>query len=220
MDKKDKIKLIEHYNQLFKKHGYSHKSLGWGKKRHFFRYEILISDFELANKSILDFGCGFGDFFEYLKSKKICDVKYEGIDINENFIRQGKKKYKDAKLYHHDPFQDGLISKYDYIVSSGVHNTKITDNLKFVEQTFDLFDKYSKYGFAMNFLSNTGDFFEQELFYADPSSILNIAMKYSKKVILKHDYMPFEFTIVVFKNYKIVKDLNVFSDYSPLLNEN
>lgn len=212
MDKIDENRIISHYSDLINKHGYSHKSIGWGKKRHYLRYEILISEFLIQNKSLLDFGCGFGDLKKYLSDKDYI-FKYAGVDINRKFIKVGKKIHKDIDIYQSNAFEEGLRCDYDYIISSGVHNTKITNNWSFICQTFELFNKYSKFGFALNFLSDNGDFFDKDLYYANPSKILELASKYSKKIVLKHDYMPYEFTIIVHKNYKITNK-NVFEDYS------
>lgn len=211
MDKSDKHKLISHYNELFNQFGYSHKTIGWGKKRHFFRYEILLSNFDLKNSSLLDFGCGFGDLSDYLKSKSL-SIDYNGIDINEKLINEGIKQNPERNISFSDPLNHGLSRNYDYIISSGVHNTKISDNLNFINKTFDLFNAHANKGFSLNFLSNNCDYFEDNLYYSDPSEIIRIALNYSQKVLVRHDYMPYEFTVIVHKNYKIESKINIFSD--------
>ena len=75
------------------------------------------------------------------------------------------------------------------------------------------FNAASIYGFAMNFLSTNVDYKEKNLFYSNPSKILKIGLRYSNNILLRHDYMPFEFTLVVFKNKKINSELNIFEDY-------
>ena len=211
MDKADKYKLIDYYNRLFDQFGYSHKTIGWGKKRHFFRYEVLLSKFNVKNCSLLDFGCGFGDLSDYLIEKSI-PVDYYGVDINEKLIKEGKNQNPERNILFSDPLNDGLNRKYDYIISSGVHNTKISDNLSFIKKTFKLFDSYSNKGFSINFLSNNCDYFEDNLYYSNPSEIISIALNYSQKILIRHDYMPYEFTVIVYKNYRIEPDLNIFSD--------
>ena len=89
---KDFKKIINHFDDLFSKYGYSDKSIGWGKKRKKLRYHILCEHFDLSGKSILDFGCGFGDLYMFLK-KSYADFEYTGIDINTNFIKEAKNQY-------------------------------------------------------------------------------------------------------------------------------
>ena len=201
---------------MFDEFGYSHKAIGWGKRRHFFRYEILLSKFKVNKSSLLDFGCGFGDLSDYLIDKSF-SVDYHGIDINEKFIKEGKNQNRKRNIFLADPLNNGLERKYDFIISSGVHNTKISDNLKFIEKTFSLFDSHAKKGFAINFLSNKCDYFDENLYYADPSIIIKMAMKFSQKILLRHDYMPYEFTIIVHKNYSIEPEINIFSDSINLM---
>ena len=48
---KDFKKIINHFDDLFSKYGYSDKSIGWGKKRKKLRYHILCEHFDLSGKS-------------------------------------------------------------------------------------------------------------------------------------------------------------------------
>ena len=68
--------LNKYYEKLYKKYGYSPKSLGWEKGKQFLRFHQLTCDFELKNASILDVGCGFGDFIKYLNLNKIKNFKF------------------------------------------------------------------------------------------------------------------------------------------------
>ena len=63
---KDFEHIINHYDKLYKAHGYSDKSIGWGKRRKKLRYHVLCSKFNLNDSTILDFGCGFGDLWDYI----------------------------------------------------------------------------------------------------------------------------------------------------------
>ena len=90
-------KIIKHYNKLYKKYGYSEKSIGWGKNRKNLRYHILCSNFNLNYKSILDFGCGFGNLISYLNCY-YKNFEYTGLDINEKFLEKARKHYPKISL--------------------------------------------------------------------------------------------------------------------------
>ena len=68
--------------------------------------------------SILDFGCGYGRFYNYFKEK---NVDYCGIDISEAMIEEAEKRYPEA------------IGKFS--VSEGEH-------LPFENNTFDIIACY------------------------------------------------------------------------------
>ena len=205
-------KIIEHYNSLYKKYGYSDKSIGWGKNRKNLRYHILCSKFNLNGKSILDYGCGFGNLISYL-NYNYEGFDYTGLDINEKLLNEAKIQYPEYVFKKVNFLNSNLDQKYDYIVSSGVHNTNIGDNYSIIKDTMGKFNEASNYGFAMNFLSTNVDYEEKKLFYSSPSKILEMGLNHSSNVLLRHDYMPFEFTLIVFKNKKIDEKLNIYEDY-------
>lgn len=217
MDKKEKQLLMESYNERLQKFGHSSKTLGWTKGRHELRYYILLSHWNLENKSILDFGCGFGDMYGFAKKKGL-KINYFGIDINKNLILEGKKAYPDANLEVRDAFEQGLDRNYDYILSSGAHNYKIKDNWIHIERTFELFNKHSLGGFAMNFLSNKVDYELDDTYHTDPTRLIGLAYNYSNRIVLRNDYMPFEFTVFIDKQNKFDKSVAVYPEYASFIN--
>ena len=70
MNKKDKKKIINLYNKRIYDDKISKiKKIGWGSKSsQNLRFKILSNKFNLNNKSILDLGCGYGDFYSFLKN--------------------------------------------------------------------------------------------------------------------------------------------------------
>ena len=44
------------------------------------------------NSTLLDFGCGFSDFAQFLEKKKF-NVKYYGCDLIDAFLKVSKNKY-------------------------------------------------------------------------------------------------------------------------------
>ena len=212
MNKNEKDNIIKRYNARFQRYGYSPKTLGWDKKRHNLRFHILTSQWNLSGCSILDFGCGFGDMFGYLIKRGI-DCKYYGVDINKSLIEQGKKVYPGANLETVDLFNNHNDLTFDYIFSSGVHNLHLGNNIDFIKDSFNLFNLVSTKGFAINFLSNKVEYELDDTYHANPSKILEIAYHYSNRIVLRNDYMPFEFTVFVDKRNTFDKSHSVYQDF-------
>lgn len=215
MNKSEQEEIKKRYNQRLDEHGYSPKTLGWDKSRHWLRYHILLSQWDFNGASVLDFGCGFGDMYAYLKEKGI-NANYTGVDINERLIDQGLKVYPNLDLRATDIFETDP-GRFDYALSSGVHNLKIQDNKSFIEATFEKFNEITTKGFALNFLSNKVQYELEHIYHVDPTYILELAYKYSNKVVLRNDYMPFEFTIFVDKQDGFDKSTAVYDNYSDLI---
>ena len=96
--------------------------------------------------------------------------------------------------------------KYDYIIASGIFNfqMKDIDNYTNVEEILKKALSLCNSGGAVSFdfQSNKADYFADNgvSFYNSPEKILSIAYKYSRNVILNNLYMPFEFSLTVFKD--------------------
>ena len=88
--------------------------------------------------TLLDFGCGFGDLYQYITTNKL-NIRYSGIDINDALIQEGLRIHDGIDLQTKDYLNCNSPDIYDYIVASGVHNLKLEDNWAFIEKTFEVF---------------------------------------------------------------------------------
>ena len=213
MHEEDIKQIIQIYSDQLRKYGVSPRALGWDKERANLRFEILCSQWDLNDTSILDFGCGFGDFYDFLIRKNITGFRYEGIDVNPHFIEIAKSQHSQATFKRCNIFRESLESKYDYIFASGVFNDKLNNNLAFIESVLHEFDAYSVKGFAANFLSDKVQYRHEHTFHVDPSYLLNLCYKYSNNIILRNDYMPFEFTVFVNKSAEYDHELAVYNGF-------
>jgi SAM-dependent methyltransferase len=193
----DEVQLVlDRYTKRLAALGPVAEALGWTKNREVLRYHVLLEPWSLTTERLLDFGCGFGDLYAYCR-EHFPGVRYDGLDLNAALVAVGRERYPDARLAAGNALKDGLTGCWDVIVASGVFNFKLGDNWSFVETAFDLFAEHAGKGFAANFLSDRVDFRLEDTFHADPARVLALAYRYSNRVMLRNDYMPFEFTVYV-----------------------
>ena len=213
---KDKKEIIKLYNERYQNLGYSPKTLGWKKGKQDLRFEILTSFYNFENKSILDIGCGFGDLNRVLKSK-VSNYEYLGVDLTESLILKAREIYSADNIHFEvgDFLEKEFQEKFDYSIVSGIFNYKLKemDNYTYVQKVMEKALETSKDGFAFDFLSDKVDFKNEIGFYYSPEKITSIAYKFSKNIILRNDYMPFEFTIFVFKDDSFSQEDIVFRRY-------
>jgi SAM-dependent methyltransferase len=212
----EKDGVIKRYSDRLAEFGDDPQTLGWTKGKHFLRYHMLLAQWDFKGESLLDFGCGFGDMSQYIQDQGI-NLTYHGVDINPDLISTGQKKYPGVQLFCDDILAHSFEKKFDFVVSSGVHNLKLEDNWGFIEQTFESFAKIANNGFALNFISNKVDFFDHHLYHTDPAQVLNLAYKYSNRVALRNDYMPFEFTVYVDLRKEFDKGSVVYPEFTLYL---
>jgi SAM-dependent methyltransferase len=200
------------YDARLERYGYAPETLGWNKPKHRLRYEVLLAYWNLAaapGTSVLDVGCGFGDLFGYARERSL-EIAYHGIDLNPKLVEVARSIYPEAEFSVADPLGEGLARDYDVIVASGAHNFALADHDRYVDQTFELFAKHARRGFAVNFLSDRVGFRRPENAYTNPERALALALRYSRRALLRHDYMPFEFTVFVDRYDAFDEELTIF----------
>ncbi len=201
------LQIIEQYFLgYFQKFGPSPEGLNWNSaEAQIKRFEQLckVVDFSYPF-SILDYGCGFGSLFDFLKNNGQ-DFTYIGYDIVEAMISKGEELHMSDSNCR---FLNNLaeISHLDYVVESGVFNVKQENDesswteyiIKSLKKMFDIANK----GVACNFLTKYSDieYMKPHLYYADPLFLFDYCKKnFSKNVALLHDYDLYDFTIIIRK---------------------
>lgn len=221
---KDVKRVREYYASNFLEYGYSSKSLGWLKGKQNIRFAELTRFMDLSESfSILDIGCGFGDFVKYLNAKKdISDYSYHGIDLMDEMIEIAKKEFKNNDKISFevgDFLEKHLVRKFDYVIASGVFNIRMVE-----DDNYDVVEKFLKKALdccndggivSFDFQSDKVDFFADNdvAFYNSPEKILSIAYKFSRRVMLNNLYMPFEYSVTVFKDDSFDKSKLLFTQY-------
>lgn len=193
--------LVKFYHNNVKKHKNEIGSPAWGsKKSQEKRFDILTQIGDIKGKSILDVGCGLGDMYGWLKTKH-AGFKYEGMDITPSMIKMAKSNYPGVKFRVADILKIDK-PKYDYILASGIFNRKVKNHEKFLKSSVLNMFKLCKIGIAFNIMSVKADFKEKNEYYAEPDVIFRFCLNISRKVVLRHDYMPHDFTIYIYReNY-------------------
>jgi len=210
---KDKIKQInnvtmERYNKRFEKYGLEAKTLGWGsKKDQLTRFETATIYVNFAGKSVLDIGCGFADFYEFLINNDIKIKKYKGIDINDKLVEVAKKRFPENRY----EVRNILLNNYDkeqadIVTLFGLLNFKLeTDNPAYTKEMVTEAWKITKEMLIVDFLSThlTKEYPKEDfVYYHDPKDVLDLCFELCDNVVLVHDYPPIpqkEFMVILKK---------------------
>jgi len=193
----DNTYIAQYYDELVEKHGNSHKSCDYGhKESQEKKFKVLLGVFDQKSIDILDVGCGTGDFYGYLK-KKFNDINYEGIDLSEKMVTLCKSKYGE-NLFKQKNVLD-YINKKDFIIANGVFYLIRKNPEKNMQILINYMFSLCCKGVAFNSLSSWATKKEEKEFYADPLKTLEFCSTFTHKVVLRHDYLPHDFTIYMYK---------------------
>ena len=189
------------FNKLAEKHGYSSKSLAYGSdKSQEIKFDIVTEVGIEDGCSILDVGCGFGDYFNYLKQKGIKNVKYCGIDISNKIVDFAKEKNSSVNVIQGNVLDLSDDEKYDYVISLGFNCVKTGSNWETLTQVLDKMWKLSKKGIAYNAVSTFSEDSPRKIYFVSPAKVIDYIMNnLTYKVVFRHDYMPHDFTIFAYK---------------------
>lgn len=205
--KKDAQNTIKRYTERYNLYGYSPKTLGWNKNRQHIRFDALTKMFSLQGKRILDIGCGFGDLNYLLRRKCGDNYCYTGIDLVPKLIEKAKTLWSgdNIKFYVDDFLSIDLDQHFDIAIASGIFNYKLEqiDNYDYIELVMKKAISIVKEGFAFDFLSDNVDYKLEHTFHSNPSTILIMANKLTRRIILRNDYLPFEFAVIAFRDTEI-----------------
>ena len=142
---------------------------------------VHVTKSNLSESSVLDVGCGTGDFCLFLEKYSVSD--YLGIDLYETAIARAEKQYPNYKFVHGDFIGYKFGRKFDFVYSSGAMTTKFqTDNYEvlkvWVKKMWDLSTK----GLTFNVLLEQHkivyhDIYSKKLFFYDRKKVLEICAK-------------------------------------------
>jgi len=200
LDPEDANRVIQGYQLRIIEHGATFASLNSGtiekqKIRHHVHASALIG----PCPKVLDVGCGLGDFYQYLKERNR-DCQYTGCDIVPEYIAECRKRHPEANFQLRNIFREDVGGTYDTIVMSQVLNNKYkkSDNLQVMKTALALAFRYTRISVSVDMMSTYVDFQNPDLFYYSPEEIFQFAKSITRRVVLRHDYRPFEFCIQMF----------------------
>ena len=199
------MKSLNIYKQKFKEFGVSPLSLQWKSKGAAHqRFRQFWAEIDFDNKSVLDVGCGFGELGKFL-TKRYKNVIYKGVDIMPEFIENGKKIYPSLKLEVVDYFNHPKGEMYDTIICSGALNSNFKtekENRFFRENAIKTMFDHTTNVLAFNMLGShpaLKNNKENNIYYSDSLEILKYCMTLTRRVILRQNYHPTDFTIFMYK---------------------
>ena len=219
----DRIAVQERYRKRWREFGYDSRTLGWDKDCQWVRFEALTEGIGLDEvRSVLDVGCGFGDLLGFLRSRG-WKGQYTGIDLVKEFTEAARTQYASdpAALFICGDFRALPAGfKSDLAVAIGIFNHLVVQgNLTFVRETVATMWSLTNTLLICDFLSQSADRDRRQdhLYYADPAEIQQLASGYSRRFLIHHAYMPFEFQLKLWHDGEFEPSAPVFVPYRHLV---
>ena len=191
-----RINSEQFYVSAINKHGTSAQGVNWSsRKNQIVRFKIILDMLakDLNNFSLVDAGCGFGDFYTYLEKKKILPKNYIGLDsLQDMYSIASERTGCDIRIA--DITKDE-IPDADYYICSGAMN--VLDSFEthlFIRNCY----QHSNIAFIFNILN--GEDKSQTYNYFTITKLKQIAKDLNvKEVVFKDGYLEDDITVGFFK---------------------
>lgn len=191
-----KIDSEKFYTSAIEKFGVSAKGVNWASKENqFLRFAAILKLLpdDLSNFTLVDAGCGFGDFYNYLKKKKRLPKQYIGIDsLLDMYSIASQNTAQEIMIA--DICKDSLPNADYYICSGALNVLTPFETHQFIRNCYSS----SKVAFIFNALH--GEKSSETYNYLSNANIQKIATSLKvKNIILKDGYLDEDITVKFFK---------------------
>jgi SAM-dependent methyltransferase len=202
------------YQAGYKDHGDSPAALLTPKGRNNLRFRALLPLIQKSGQSVLDYGCGLGYLFDYLQEHDR-SVHYTGMDMLPEFVDVCRQKYGDRAEFQLIEAEQPLERKFDLVFASGVFNIRshADDVLSREYAAARLKHLFAAANVALvcDFLSPYVDYTQGDSQHFDTGFIAEFcARELSRRFIIRHDLLPYEYTLIAWRDDAILRPLNIF----------
>ena len=197
----DDRRNVQLYTDLADRFGRKVQALNWSsRKSQHMRFAILTQVGRLHAASVLDVGCGLGDFLDWVQAAGM-EVHYTGVDLTPRMIESARARFPGKAFILGSLFdaRDQLEDSYDFVLASGIFYSRRNTPWEYLTQTVALMFRLCKQAVAFNSLSGWAPQKEAQEYYPDPLATADFCHTLTPWVVLRHDYHPGDFTIYMYK---------------------
>lgn len=199
MDELAKEYIVDFFSKKLMLFGNAPAAVGWTEAGQRLRYECIDRLLPLKGASLLDFGCGKGDFYSFLKEKGI-NAEYTGMDINQKLIETASRNFPDAEFLTLDIDTDNIPGTYDYIISCGVFNLNLQGVKEAAAESLRKLFHHANKALLFNCLNIQSKTKDTNLLYFDPAELLAAAKKITDSTAIYHDLIEGDIFLLLNKS--------------------
>lgn len=190
-----------HYMMLTEQFGDAPEANSWDRMAQVFRWKELLKLSDLVESaqqgdSLLDLGCGTGDFYGYLMETipEGNRLAYMGVDVVSSMIEIAKGKYPmGADMFRVlNVLEEALPRKFNYIFANGIFNLRLMEEknaFPYMCRLLKAVWPYAERGICFNFISTHVNWRDEKMAYYDPARVLEFCInELSRKVSMAHHY--------------------------------
>ncbi len=206
MKKEQRKRIVDRHRDSLTRYGYHPNALYWSSRGiQEIRFKVLAEIGIEPGDSVLDIGCGFGDFKGWFEKQRGA-LNYRGIDLSPDLLSEAGKRHPDAEFLEGDLFEissthgDFAGQNFDWVILSGALNEPLHDEGSYAYRTIaHMFELCCK-GVAFNLL-DARHLRAPDLQSHQPEAVLDYCRTLSPDCTLRDEYLKNDFSIYVRKDH-------------------
>jgi len=197
--------VADYYRDKLQRFGATAQGMDWkNEETQLLRFEIISRYIDFSsNPSILDVGCGNGEYYNYCASRKLM-MNYKGIDVVPEMVALANQRFHKSIAQVSNLTELEAEEMFDYVIASGTFNTRLTSDESEYEKYFyenvESMFRHAKRAIIFNCMTSHVHYLDDRLYYADNATLTDFAVKnLSRHFIVDHSYPLYELTMAIFR---------------------
>jgi SAM-dependent methyltransferase len=167
-----------------------------------FLFQNLVMGLDPTVYTILDIGCGRGDFYGYLRELHGHVFAYTGIDHNPIMADLAKQKYDlDIQI---GSFETIELNNHDWVIAAGYFTQRKCESedsdLQKLFTDVDKMYQIADHAVSFNLLSPINNTLHEGFFYVHPGLIMDMLLEKYQFVNIRHNYSKDIYTVTIYKH--------------------
>jgi SAM-dependent methyltransferase len=189
--------IAEFYNRRVGEFGHDPRACDYGRAESQQRkFRALSGALNYTGRSVLDVGCGFADYAVHLTATH-AGVHYAGVDLSTAMIDRARLAHPTFDLRVGNILEEPVREQHDIVSANGIFYLLGAEAPRLMRQLVEAMFARCHEAVIFNSLSTWASVHDAGEFYADPLETLAWCREISPWVMLRHDYLPHDFLIVI-----------------------
>ncbi|MFQ5355728.1 MAG: class I SAM-dependent methyltransferase [Mariprofundaceae bacterium] len=199
MNKEQRQRIINRHRDSLTRHGQHPNALYWSSREvQEIRFRVLGEIGIESGDSVLDVGCGFGDFMDWSTARGIV-LDYTGIDLSPDLLAEARKQHPATPFFDGDLFDmDFADQSFDWVLLSGALNEQLHDDGAYARKVIERMYALCGRGVAFNLLDGR-KIRAHDLQSYHPNKMLEYCAKLCADCMLRDGYIDNDFTVYLRK---------------------
>ncbi len=194
-----KIDNKKFYAASLKKYGKTAQGLHWNspeaQKVRFQQLRHLLPE-TISHYTMIDAGCGFGDFYLYLQEYGSLPAQYIGLDCMETMVLEARKRTS-CDIFQCDILRDPLKKADIYCCSGAMNILDPFETQLFIRRCYDA----ARFGFVFNVLWGERDDLVYNYMHID--TIEAIAKTLNATCKITTGYLEHDMSVALYKREEL-----------------